>query len=182
MFCLTVDDKIQLCLREERHAKELFAVVDANRTYLREWLPWLDMNRSAADSRQFIKGTLEQYAANKGFQTAIVYRGQMVGMIGFHQFDWPNRSTSLGYWLAADAQGKGIITRACRYLVNYAFTKLAMNRVEIRCATGNHKSRAIPERLGFTIEGTARQTEWLYDHFVDHIIYAMLAKEWQTEA
>ncbi len=180
MFCLTVDDEIQLCLREERHAKELFAVVDANRAYLRKWMPWLDINRSVADTRQFIKGTLEQYAANKSFQTAIIYRGKVVGTIGFHKFDWPNRSTSIGYWLAADAQGKGIVTRACRYLVNYAFTELAMNRVEIRCATGNHKSRAIPERLGFTIEGTARQAEWLYDHFVDHVVYAILAKEWQA--
>jgi ribosomal-protein-serine acetyltransferase len=70
------------------------------------------------------------------------------------------------------------MTKACRFLVDYAFAELKLNRVEIRCATGNHKSRAIPERLGFKLEGTVRQAEWLYDHFVDHALYGMLASEW----
>ena len=178
MFCLTVGNDIKLCLCEERHAAELFALVDANRIYLRQWLPWLDANASADDTRRFIKGALEQFAGNNGFQTAIVFKGQIVGMIGYHNIDWPNRSAGVGYWLAADFQGQGIISRACRFLTNYAFTALGLNRVEIRCAVGNHQSRAIPERLGFTTEGTIRQAEWLYDHFVDHIVYGMLKDEW----
>ncbi len=73
------------------------------------------------------------------------------------------------------------MTRACRALVDYAFAKLQLNRVEIRCATGNLRSQAIPERLGFTREGTLREGEWLYDHFVDLIVYSMLAREWPNE-
>ena len=53
-----------------------------------------------------------------------------------------------------------------------------MNRVEIRCATGNKKSCAIPERLGFTFEGIQRNGGWLYDRFVDYRIYSILANEW----
>ena len=58
--------------------------------------------------------------------------------------------------------------------------RLKLNRVEIRCATGNKRSRAIPERPGFTQEETVRQAEWLYDRFVDHTVYGMLASEWQN--
>ena len=95
-------------------------------------------------------------------------------MIGHHEVDRPNRSTSLGYWLDASHQGKGIMTASCRAMINHAFKELDLHRVVIRCATENHRSRAIPERLGFTLEGVARQSEWLYDHFVDLAVYGML--------
>lgn len=181
MFCLIVDEDVKLCLPEERHADALFALVDQNRFYLREWMPWLDGNTSPADTKVFIKASLEQYANSNGFQLAILFQDQLAGVIGYHRVDWTNGSTSIGYWLAEAFQGRGIMTRACRYLVDYAFRELNLNRVEIRCATGNHKSRAIPERLGFKYEGTVRQAEWLYDHFVDHVVYGMLADGWLTK-
>jgi ribosomal-protein-serine acetyltransferase len=58
------------------------------------------------------------------------------------------------------------------------FKELGLNCVELACAVGNARSCAIPERLGFTREGVLRQREWLYDHFVDHVSYSMLAAEW----
>jgi ribosomal-protein-serine acetyltransferase len=94
--------------------------------------------------------------------------------------DWPNRSTAIGYWLAEPLQGRGIMTAACRAMVANAFGDLGLNRVEIRCATTNARSRVIPMRLGFGLEGVCRQVEWLYDHFVDHEIWAMLAEHWKA--
>jgi ribosomal-protein-serine acetyltransferase len=181
MFCLTVDPELKLCLLEARHAEALFALVEANRAYLQVWLPWLDTNSSVADSGNFITRALEQFAGNNGFQGGIYFQGQLVGVIGYHQIDWTHRSVGVGYWLAETVQGQGIMTRACRYLVGYTFNELKLNRVEIRCATGNHKSRAIPERLGFKLEGTVRQAEWLYDHFVTHAVYGMVASEWPQQ-
>ena len=71
------------------------------------------------------------------------------------------------------------MTLACRYLVDYSFATLILNRVVIMCATHNKRSRAIPERLGFRHEGTACEAEWLYDHFVDHEMYALLRRHWE---
>lgn len=181
MFSLSVDHDIELCLLEERHAEAVFDLVDQNRAYLREWMPWLDRNTKLADTKGFINSTLDQFAANNGFQAGIWFRGTLVGVIGFHQLDWANRSTSMGYWLAAPYQGQGIITRSCRTLIEYAFNDLRLNRVEIRCALENKKSRAIPERLGFQAEGIIRQAEWLYDHFVDHVVYSLLATEYNRK-
>ena len=70
------------------------------------------------------------------------------------------------------------MTSASRALVDQAFNQAKLNRVEIRCAIGNERSRAIPSRLCFREEGLLRDAEWLYDHFVDHIVYAMLARDW----
>lgn len=97
-----------------------------------------------------------------------------------HQIDWDNRRTSIGYWLAESAQGKGLMTKATRSLVNVVFSHYQLNRVEIRAAPENRKSRLIPERLGCIMEGQIRDAEWLYDHFVDHVIYSMLASEWDV--
>ena len=85
----------------------------------------------------------------------------------------------IGYWLGKEYQGKGLITESCRLLINYAFDEYNLNRVEIRCATGNSKSCAIPERIGLTMEGVIRDGEWLYDHFVDLYLYSMLASRWK---
>jgi ribosomal-protein-serine acetyltransferase len=56
-----------------------------------------------------------------------------------------------------------------------------LNKVEIHCAVDNKRSRAIPERLGFTQEGIIRANQWLYDHYVDDVIYGMLASEWSEQ-
>lgn len=68
---------------------------------------------------------------------------------------------------------------AVQGLIKFGFEKLNLNKVLIGCATGNLRSQKIPESLGFTYEGTLRQNEWLYDHFVDHKIYSLLKSEWK---
>jgi len=71
------------------------------------------------------------------------------------------------------------MTDTVKALLQYAFEVLQLHKVEIRAAEGNQKSRAIPERLGFVKEGTIRAAEWLYDHYVDHVVYGLLVSEWQ---
>ncbi|WP_342770185.1 GNAT family protein [Oceanobacillus chungangensis] len=99
---------------------------------------------------------------------------------GFNSLDFRNKIGHIGYWLAKDYQGKGIMSRVARALTEYAFHELDLNRVEIRAAYENLRSRAIPKRLGFVEEGKIRQAEWLYDHYVDHVIYGMLASDWEN--
>ena len=104
----------------------------------------------------------------------------LVGVVGFNQFSWGPRCGEMGYWLDEQQQGAGIMTRCCRALLEHAFTDLDLNRVEIRCAVDNAPSRAIPERLSFQLEGQLRQAEWIYDRFVDHAIYGLLAEEYKS--
>jgi ribosomal-protein-serine acetyltransferase len=163
-------------------ADELFALTNANRARLREWLPWLDYNRTVEDTRAFIKSCLQQSADNKGFQAAIRWNGRIVGMVGYHPIDWANRAVGLGYWIEASAEGRGLVTAASRRLVSYAFDVLGLNRIEIRCATGNEKSLRVPIRLGFTREGVLRQAECLYGTYVDHVVFSMLGSDHRAPA
>jgi ribosomal-protein-serine acetyltransferase len=179
MFSYRLTDDAELRLLEDRHARELFELTDRNRNYLRQWLPWLDSTQTVEDTRNFIKDSLQQFAANEGFQAGIWYGRAIAGVIGYHRIDWLNRQVEIGYWLGKEYQGKGLMTEACRALIDHAFNELRLNRVTIRCAVGNTRSCAIPERLGFTREGVIAQGEWLYDHYVDLVVYGMLASEWK---
>jgi ribosomal-protein-serine acetyltransferase len=180
MFEHNVDDNIKLRLLEPRHADALFDLVEANRQHLRQWLPWLDANVAASDTLQFIQMTRKQIADNGGFVAGIWYYDEIVGVIGHNRIDWENRISYPGYWLAEGFEGKGIMTKSCRALINHTFAELNLNRVDIRCAFENRKSRAIPERLGFRQEGIIRQAEWLYDKYVDHVVYGVLKNEWKS--
>jgi ribosomal-protein-serine acetyltransferase len=179
-FYLKIDDGLELRLLEERHAEAVFAVVDRNRAYLRQWLPWLELSVSADDTRNFIRKSLNEFANGEGLVAGVWENGRVIGAIGYNFIDRSNRIAHIGYWLTSERQGKGVMTRACRAMIDYAFSELKLNRIEIRCATGNTKSCAIPQRLGFKKEGVQRQAEWLYDNFVDLEIYGMLASEWPS--
>ncbi len=175
---LPVDEETQLRLHEERFAGEYFALIDRNRAYLQKWMPWAAFENSLEDIKAYMKHTLLQFANNEGLQTGIWYQNRLVGSIGYPSLDWADHKTEIGYWIDASMQGKGLVTKACKTLVTYAFEQYHLNKVEIHCATGNTRSCAIPERLGFTQEGVIRQAEWCVDHYNDIGVYGMLASEW----
>ncbi|WP_099159018.1 GNAT family N-acetyltransferase [Virgibacillus ndiopensis] len=178
MFVHEIDEDIALKLLDEKDAETLFYITDNSRSYLREWLSWVDHTKTVDDSKGFIHHTLQMYVERKGITTGILYKGDLVGTAGFNTLDWSNKMATIGYWMDKGFQGQGIMTRVVHALTDYAFQELKLNRVEIRAAYENRKSRAIPERLGYTQEGQIRQAEWLYDHYVDHVVYGMLANEW----
>lgn len=178
MFTLQVDEEIHLRMLSARDAEPLFILIDHSRAHLKKWLPWLDNTQKLEDSTAFIKSTFYTYNNRKGITAGIFWREQLVGVIAFNQLDFTHHIGTIGYWLGASFQGKGIMTRAVEAMVTYGFGDLGLNRIEIRVATGNLASLAIPERLDFSKEGILRQTERLYDRYVDHVVYSMLREEW----
>ncbi len=179
LFCCDIGDGLELRLLEERHAEEMFHLVDRNRDYLRQWLPWVDLVRYIEDELDFIRMSLQQFASGDGLGMGIWHQGSLAGGIGL-RINRANNKGEIGYWLSADQQGKGLATRACRVLVDYAFDELRLNRLEVHVQPQNSRSRAIPERLGFKQEGVMRQAARLYDRYIDLVLYAMLASEWQA--
>jgi ribosomal-protein-serine acetyltransferase len=175
---LRLGDSADLRQIVEEDAEELTALIDRNRAYLKEWLPWLDNSTGIRDTARFIGRSLEQAEDDNGFTFGIVCNGILAGVIGQHYLDSVNRRTELGYWIDAAHQGRGLVTRATARLTDYAFEEQDCNRVILHCAVGNTKSRAVAERLGFVQEGILREAEWLYDHYVDLVVYSMLKRAW----
>ncbi|MBI3017612.1 MAG: GNAT family N-acetyltransferase, partial [Deltaproteobacteria bacterium] len=161
---ISVDSKIKLRVLDKGHAAKLFELTMNNRAYLKQWLPWVDKNTELKNTVDFIEFTLDLFSKRQGAHYGI-FCPQLVGVIGFHKLDWINKKMELGYWLGESLQGKGIMTKACQAMIKYAFSDLNFNRAHIACATRNHKSSAIPKRLGFRLEGTLKEVEWVNDHF-----------------
>ena len=67
-----------------------------------------------------------------------------------------------------------MLCKSIKIIISYCFTDLKLNRIEIKCATENIKSKNIPEKFNFTKEGVIRQGELLYDKYVDLILYSLL--------
>jgi ribosomal-protein-serine acetyltransferase len=174
---LRISDVAVLRPYTEEDAAELTSVVAANREHLARWLPWA-ATYGHQDSLDYIAKAHAQLEADDGFEGAIVAGGEIVGGAGFHAIDRVNRSTSIGYWLVAEAEGKGLMTATVRAQLDHAFGVWGLHRVVIEAVLDNARSRAIPERLGFTEEGVLRQAKLLRGRYEDAALYAMLATEW----
>ncbi|MGC3971866.1 MAG: GNAT family protein [Pirellulales bacterium] len=160
-------------------ADPIYSAVDANREHLRVWLPWVDFSHSPADTLRF----LQEMEAKRAAAVTIAYgiwtgAPQPAGIIGMHDISLANGNLQIGYWIAKAQEGRGLISRACEAMLRIAFDSLGMERVEIRCATGNQRSAAVPERLGFQFEGILRRSARLHGSFVDMRVYSILREEY----
>ena len=169
-------DDLELRSLRDEDARELYAAVEANREHLSPWMPWA-AGQTLAGTEIFVRSAIRQERDRDGAQLALVERGEICGVAGFHRIDHENDTTSVGYWLAADRQGRGLMTRAVAALVDHAFDELRLHRVELRAAPANTPSRALAERLGFNEEGLLRDAERFGSEYRDLILYALLAGE-----
>ncbi|WP_214483164.1 GNAT family protein [Bacillus sp. SM2101] len=177
MILKTVDERVYLKLIEMKDAEKIFKLTHNSRNYLRKWLPWVDTTTGIEDTKAFIRACISKYDEDKHMiMMVILYKDDVVGVAGYNQIDWLNKTAYIGYWLAEECQGFGIMTKVVKALTNYAFTEAELKKVAIRPAENNEKSRAIPERLGFIEECRVSDADWIYDHSIDHIVYSITKK------
>jgi ribosomal-protein-serine acetyltransferase len=179
MFFRNLDENTVASLTIPQYADELFALTEQNREFLSRWLPWLDSVRQAADTRDFILLQLTKLSMSEALHETIFYKGRAAGVLGYNQIDRGNGIGVIGYWLAEEFNGNGIMTLAVKDLISLGFEYFQLQKVEIACAVGNLKSRAIPERLGFKNEGTLRRTEKVGGGYLDMVIYGLLREEFK---
>src|ERR1700712_2384815 len=144
-----INPGLELRLIKPQDAKTLFAVIDAHRAKLREWLPWVDATCKLADTEKYIATALRENTASRAFTCGIWSGGQLVGIIGHNRIDWANRAGFPAYWLAPGSEGKGIMTQCCRAVIDNAFSELQLTRLFLATATENVRAQKIPEKLGF---------------------------------
>lgn len=177
---IIVDEEITLRDMLETDAESVFQVVDSNRNHLRKWLSWVDSATNVESSRIFIAERREQIRLGTGLTLCIERRGRIVGVVGFRDIDQSDRSASIGYWLAAGVQGKGVVTRSCQKLIEYGIDSLGLHRFRLRAAKANRKSRNIAERLGFVKVGVMNQPQPSSNPDFDLVAYSLNAADWRS--
>ncbi len=181
MKSLIVDKKIKLEPLKYSHAFQIFQAIDNNRSFLSPWLPFVQQTYSQDDTESFVRSVLSDTSHPKDEVFVIWYDEYFAGLLGLKDTDSLNLKTEIGYWLIESMTGKGIMSKSVKTLVDYVFSVMNMNRVQIKCGVGNDKSSAIPKKLYFKYEGIERQGEKHKNGYIDLEIYSMLRLDWKKE-
>ena len=178
-FPLKIKEDIYLIKLKSQDSFELHELIDKNRLYLKKTLPWLNYSNTVQDSKNFISQSNNDFL-KKSLILGIKSR-KLIGIISFHTIDWQKKEAEIGYWLDEEMQGKGIITISCKHLINLGFNDLGLEKIVISASTTNIKSQSIAKRLGFQEKCIIKDQGFLYDHYVDHILFSKTRKEYLKE-
>ncbi|MFD9306771.1 GNAT family N-acetyltransferase [Streptomyces sp. NPDC060048] len=178
MFALPIGDETVLRPLEPWHAQEFLAHIDRARPSVDPWIPWATFSTDLASAT----AVLQRYADRRAQDAARIYgiwrEGTLVGGVMFTQFDATAGVCEIGCWLEPAGEGRGLVTRACRALITWAFEDRGMSRVEWWVASGNTRSVNAARRLGMTRDGVLRQRSSYRGVRHDSEIWSVLSEEW----
>jgi len=175
-------DDAELRLLEPWHAEEFAAHLDEARDYLAVHLSWGDRVVDVDTARKFLQGFADKLARDEARLYGVWLDGGLVGGALFPAFDAATKVCEVGVWLVERATGRGLVTQAVGHLIDWAVFERGMVRVEWYAAAANERSLAVATRLGFTKEGTLRQSYAHRTGRLDMEVWSVLADEWRARS
>lgn len=180
MLSTRLTDDAELRPLEPWQAEEFAQHIAAAQDYLSEFLPWPRVTAEPEGAAAFLQRYADAQARNEGRVLGIWVEDKLMGGILFRVWDNKTGVCELGVWLAPEAVGRGLVTRAATIMIDWAFRARGMHRVEWRCTPANTRSGAVAARLGMTKEGVLREA-FPYDGVrQDSELWAVLASEWAS--
>jgi RimJ/RimL family protein N-acetyltransferase len=159
----------------EADAPELAASIDGDEEITR-WLDQIPQPYGVENALAYIRGTAGGERESR-FAVTVAGSGRVLGSIGA-TWNESRDVAEIGYWLRADARGRGVTTDAVRLIAAWALAAGAA-RVQLRAAVGNDASRRVAEKAGFRLEGVLRSSYWnpRLGRRVDWAMYSLLPGE-----
>jgi len=169
-----IDGEIMIRRAVYEDAAKIYSAFSTQGEYLRQWLPIAADFNSVDDVQSY----LEAADFENIIDFVIFYNDEFAGALSLNHISTFAHNAEIGYWLNRQFQCKGIMTRSVQAITRYAFSKMNMNRIVIKCVPTNERSRQIPIRLCFKLEGVARESEMSADgHFNDLEVYSLLKSD-----
>ena len=154
-------------------------VAACNDRAIAEFLDIIPSPYTANDAREYIERTREGWSAGTTSNFAILVDDKPVGSIGV-SWKRPHEGVAeVGYWVAPEARGKGVGTRALMLAARWALKERGMERLQLRADERNPASRRVAEKAGFTQEGILRSSHYnpRLDRRIDFVMYSLLRDE-----
>ena len=132
--------------------------IDSSLDHLRPWMPWArEEPQTLAAKVALLRRFRGQFDLNDDFVYGIFARDErrVLGGTGLHTRVGA-RAREIGYWIRADAEGRGYVTEAVAALTRVGFELDRLERIEIHCEPANVRSAGVPRRLGYVHEATLR--------------------------
>jgi ribosomal-protein-serine acetyltransferase len=181
LFAQALGDGAELGMLEPWHAEEFLATVDRSREHLLAAIPVAHNVHTIDDARAYLQRFADGHAKDVEHLFGIRLDGALVGITMLLDFDTRHATCEMGVWLAPEARGRGLVTRACRYVLDWAIGVRGMKRVQWTHSPGNERSGAVARRLGMTREGVLRSAWTLGAVRTDNVVWSVLAEEWPTK-
>ncbi|MEU7636761.1 MULTISPECIES: GNAT family N-acetyltransferase [unclassified Streptomyces] len=178
MFALPLDDAAQLRPLEPWQAQEFLAHMERARPTVDPWIPWATRSTDLESAVDVLQGYADRQAKDGARIYGIWLDGVLVGGVMFTQFDAALGVCEIGCWLEAAGEGRGLVHRASRILIDWAFRVRGMSRVEWRTTPANKRSVAAARRLGMSRDGVLRRQFPYQGVRHDTEIWSVLAEEW----
>lgn len=157
-------------------AKDLAAALSNKKVQdnLRDGLPY---PYTEQDGKEFISAMLSA-EENETFAFAITVDNMVIGSIGiFRQGNIHRQTAELGYYIAEEYWGKGIMTEAVKQICAYVFAKSDIIRIYAEPFAYNIASCRVLEKVGFQYEGTLRNNAVKNSKVIDMKMYSLLKAE-----
>ena len=177
MFSQPLSRSAELRTIEPWQAEEFAAHLDRAREHIQPWVAAAFVTNGVEDAR----GTLARFADRAAHDGGRIYgiwdNGTLVGGVMFTNFNVVAGTCELGCWLEPGAEGRGLVTEACRVLLHWAFATRGIHRAEWQCRADNEPSIAVAKRLGMTFEGTLRESWKVGETYYGTQIWSLLCTD-----
>lgn len=134
---------------------------------------------------QFRTYLVDLYRKRQGFRWIITLKGdgRPIGTLGFYKWaPSADYQAEMGYDLAKEYWGQGIMTEAMEAVIDFGFEKMKLNRIEVFIMPRNKRSIKLVRNLGFRREGLLRQRYFdEFGQFTDDILFSMLKSDWDEK-
>lgn len=135
------------------------------------------------DDPECIQGIVEDYFLGQEEGTSLVWAieekhsGEFTGTAGFESFSFLDCCAETGFTLLKEYRRQGYMTEAMEAIIAFAFRELRLNRIEARIHPDNAPALRLAERLGFTLEGTLRQSVYFDGEFHDQMVLSIIRED-----
>jgi ribosomal-protein-serine acetyltransferase len=167
---------------EPWHLDEFVAHLDQAREHLTPWTPWATTITDVAGAGRWLQRFADNHAKDTEHLYGIWQGGKLAGGASCFNFSVAMGNCDVGVWIAPEFQGRGLITRATRHLVDWAIHSRGIRRVQWNTNPDNTRSSAVARRLGFTREGLLRSAFVVNGVRCDVEVWSMLAEDWPVPA